>query len=465
MASLRSYVKPNIVVVGGSFVGVKMVDLLAPMVHETHDIILIEKNSHFQNLYTFPRLHSVSGFEHKAFIPFTSQFFTNADENVASSSKTLPSSSTRVMRGEVTSILPNKVVLKSGENIPYEYLVLATGTGRTGTSARDKKAGVMACQRHQKRVRNAKKIVVVGGGAFGVQLVCDMKTWPETKDKHVTLVHSHENLMNRFHSGLHDIVQDRFDELGVNVVLGEKVIVPRKGYPNHLGKEFDVQLSSGRSLKADLVILCTGPNPLSSPLRTLSPSSINPHTKYIRVKPTLQICSSSGVVEYPNVFAIGDVAETGAHKAAKPGSAQAEVAARNIEKMIRARTTMAFKEKVGYGGRLAKLRASASMETLRTVDSSDTLDSLDSEATLVNEVPVVEEDQVKLDEYKRSTPGIHLGLGIGKGVLFYNPPPPTEFDKEPPVPDIKWDEPGKPLDINCARLWALRAPGIEDFHS
>jgi hypothetical protein len=162
-------------------------------------------------------------------------------------------------------------------------------------------------------------------------------------------------------------------------------------------------------------ILCTGPIALSSPLRTLSPSSINPHTKFIRVKPTLQICSSSGIVEYPNVFAIGDVADTGAHKAAKPGSVQAEVAARNIEKMIRARTAKAFKEKVGFVGRVAKLRASASMETLRTVDSSDTLDSMDSEATLVNDVPN-EEDQVKseieLEEYTRGTPGIHLGLGI-----------------------------------------------------
>ncbi|KAF5337990.1 hypothetical protein D9758_014319 [Tetrapyrgos nigripes] len=459
-----AYVKPNIVVIGGSFVGVKMVDLLAPRVHETHDIILIEKNSHFQNLYAFPRLHSVTGFEHKAFIPFTSRFFNNADENVASSSKTLPSSSTKVVRGEVTSILPNKVVLKDGQKIPYEYLVLATGTGRTGTIARDKKAGVMACQRHQKRVKNAKKIVVVGGGAFGVQLVCDIKTWPETKHKDVTLVHSHEHLMNRFHSGLHDIVMERFDELGVNTILGERVVVPRKGFPNHLGKEFDVQLSSGRSLKADLVILCTGPIPLSSPLRTLSPQSINPHTKYIRVKPTLQICSATGAVEFPNVFAIGDVADTGAHKAAKPGGVQAEVAARNIEKMIRAKTTKAFKEKIGFGGRLASLRASASMETLRTEDSSDTQDSVDSEATLVNDV--VEEDQVKLEleEYMRNTPGIHLGLGIGKGVLFYNPPPQTKFDNEPPRPDIKWDEPGKPLEINCGRLWALRAPGVQDFH-
>ncbi|THU76563.1 FAD/NAD(P)-binding domain-containing protein [Dendrothele bispora CBS 962.96] len=362
MTGFKPFVKPNIIVVGGSFVGTKMVDLLAPMVYETHNIILIEKNSHFQNLFALPRLHSVSGFEHRAFIPFTEQFFQEADATVASGSKTLPSASTRILRGEVTSILPKKVVLKSGEAIPYEYLVLATGTGRTGTASRDKKAGIMACQRHQGRVKKAKRIVVVGGGAFGVQLVSDIKSWPETKDKHVTLVHSHDRLMNRFHSGLHDIVTERFKELDVNVVLGKRVVVPRKGFPNGLGKEFDIELSNGESLKADLVILCTGPMPLSSPLRTLSPSSINPHTKFIRVKPTLQICTSSGAVEYPNVFAIGDVADTGAHKAAKPGYAQAEVVARNIEKMIK---------RVGGDSR-----------------------------------------NLELDEYNKNVPGIHLGLGI-----------------------------------------------------
>ncbi|THU93503.1 hypothetical protein K435DRAFT_903526 [Dendrothele bispora CBS 962.96] len=126
------------------------------------------------------------------------------------------------------------------------------------------------------------------------------------------------------------------------------------------------------------------------------------------------------VVEYPNVFAIGDVADTGAHKAAKPGSyAQAEVVARNIEKMIKVKAARALKQTVRLGGRLASLTASASVKILGTVDSLDTLDSVestDSEATLVNDV--LQDDQVELDEYNKNVPGIHLGLGI---VRFLSP--------------------------------------------
>ncbi|THU75309.1 hypothetical protein K435DRAFT_787611 [Dendrothele bispora CBS 962.96] len=50
------------------------------------------------------------------------------------------------------------------------------------------------------------------------------------------------------------------------------------------------------------------------------------------------------------------------------------------------------------------------------------------------------------------------------GVLFYNPAPEPESDKEA-SPSIKWDIPNKkPLEINCGLLWARRAPGIENFY-
>ena len=38
---------------------------------------------------------------------------------------------------------------------------------------------------------------------------------------------------------------------------------------------------------------------------------------------------------HPHVFAIGDIADTGANKAARPGFAQAEIVARNIARLIR----------------------------------------------------------------------------------------------------------------------------------
>jgi apoptosis-inducing factor 2 len=52
------------------------------------------------------------------------------------------------------------------------------------------------------------------------------------------------------------------------------------------------------------------------------------------VRQTLQIADDSA----PNVFALGDVADTGANKAARPGTAQAKVVARNIVRLIEGKT-------------------------------------------------------------------------------------------------------------------------------
>lgn len=50
------------------------------------------------------------------------------------------------------------------------------------------------------------------------------------------------------------------------------------------------------------------------------------------VKPTLQIDSA----EHSRIFAVGDVADTAAAKAARPGHVQAAIVAENIAKMIEA---------------------------------------------------------------------------------------------------------------------------------
>jgi hypothetical protein len=42
--------------------------------------------------------------------------------------------------------------------------------------------------------------------------------------------------------------------------------------------------------------------------------------------------------KYSNMFAVGDIADTGAQKAARPGSAQAAVVAKNIQAMIEGRS-------------------------------------------------------------------------------------------------------------------------------
>lgn len=60
-------------------------------------------------------------------------------------------------------------------------------------------------------------------------------------------------------------------------------------------------------------IICTGQIPHSNILKSLSPESID-ESGFVRVLQTLQLNDA----KHPNIFAIGDVAATGAPKAARP---------------------------------------------------------------------------------------------------------------------------------------------------
>jgi len=64
-------------------------------------------------------------------------------------------------------------------------------------------------------------------------------------------------------------------------------------------------------------------------MSNFSSSSVDPKSGYIKVLPTLQIADAPS-----NMFAVGDVADTGATKAARPGFTQSRVIVNNIQRLI-----------------------------------------------------------------------------------------------------------------------------------
>jgi NADH dehydrogenase FAD-containing subunit len=192
----------------------------------------------------------------------------------------------------------------------------------------DKPPSVRYLQTYQARIKSAQSIAVVGGGAVGVQMACDLKElYP---DKSVTLVHSREHLMPVYHEALSNLIKDRFKELGVNLVTGSRVVVPPGGFPNN-GQTFDICLQDGRTLSAEFAIQATGQTPNNQFLAGLGePAVVNPENGFIRVLPTMQFADP----RYPHLFAVGDIADSGAHKAARPGMVQAAAAAKNIVSLI-----------------------------------------------------------------------------------------------------------------------------------
>lgn len=61
----------NVVVVGGSYVGLNLAESLAKSSEDRFRVLLVEKNSHFQHLFAFPRYALTTKVDtHKAFIPY-----------------------------------------------------------------------------------------------------------------------------------------------------------------------------------------------------------------------------------------------------------------------------------------------------------------------------------------------------------------------------------------------------------
>lgn len=382
-----------IVVIGGSYVGTKAAEQLSLKFHDRFKVLLIEKNSHFQHLFAFPRFAVTSKVNtHKAFIPYGAHTFG-----------TTPPGSGSFIQAKVTDISKDAITLDrkmsldgfSGgtDTIPYAYLVIATGTKLSPPSSMpgsEKLDGVAYLKKHVAMVEKANNIVIIGGGAVGVQTACDIKEL--YSEKEVTLVHSRQNVMNKFHHGFNDIIMERFRELGVDTQLGSRVKLPAGGYPTD-GSTFEVELEDGIKIPAEFAIVATGQTPNSDVLKTLSPEAIGANG-FVKVRKTLQIDDE----DYPNIFAIGDVAATPAHKAARPAMKQVDVVVNNIEHSLQ---------------------------------------------------------HEPLEDYVVTDPSaLHLTLGIGKNVIFRNPA------KEGAEPVVTHKDDGR-LDMGIDGVWTRRGGGSD----
>ncbi|KAH7183587.1 uncharacterized protein B0J16DRAFT_290217 [Fusarium flagelliforme] len=309
----------NVIVVGGSFAGALLAQRLTHTLPSSYRVILIEKHSHFNHAFGFPRNAVFSGREHHAFISY---------ENLA---KGAPDGIFQQVRDEVTDVTESHVNTAGGASLPYDYLIIATGAAQPPPGrlfARTKEDGIEELKGFQQRIGKADRVAVIGGGAVGVELVTEIREkYPEKK---VTLIHSRQHLLPRFGPRLHDHVLKTLEKHDIEVLLGE-----RPAYPSDAGQhvqETNLPLASGEIRTWDLVIPCTGLRPRSELLAEYSPKSIATNGE-ILVGPTLQVKHLPS--SRKNIFALGDVAQSGGPKQARAGLMQAEIVITNLLQLMK----------------------------------------------------------------------------------------------------------------------------------
>lgn len=201
----------NVVVLGGSYAGVHLAQRLTETLPTGYRAVLVERNSHFNHLFVFPRFGVVPGTEQGAFIPY---------DGIASAA---PRGIFQHIQDSATNITPTQVQLASGENIDYEYLAVATGSWQPPPAKLASTEKTDACaemRASQDRIQKANRIAVVGGGPVGVQVATDIKSWFPHKD--VTLIHSRLQLLPNFGPRLHEFALQSLKKLQINTILGER---------------------------------------------------------------------------------------------------------------------------------------------------------------------------------------------------------------------------------------------------
>ncbi|XP_014669758.1 PREDICTED: apoptosis-inducing factor 2-like [Priapulus caudatus] len=164
------------------------------------------------------------------------------------------------MRSKVVNLDPGSQIVKleNGNELKYDYLVLATGTG--GSFPGRIPLGISERMRScydtiRKRIMDARSVVIVGGGAAGVEMAGDIKE--DFTDKTVTLVHPSEQLVdNDVSDKFQGMVKDRLKKLGVAMVLGERVVNLDAAVAG--AGPAVVKTDAGREIPADFVIKAIG---------------------------------------------------------------------------------------------------------------------------------------------------------------------------------------------------------------
>lgn len=206
----------NVVVIGGSFAGFELVNRLSHSLPTGYKIIWIEKNSHLNYSFNFPRYSVMSGHEYKAFIPYDGAA-TGAPAGIF----------TRI-QDRVVEATASDVLLASGQKVPYTYLAIATGSTQplpVQVSATEREHACRELRTIQRLINSSQKVAIVGGGAVGVELAGDIKDFYPDKD--VTLVHSRGEVLSQFGKRLQDHALEVLrDELNVRVLLNERPKLP-----------------------------------------------------------------------------------------------------------------------------------------------------------------------------------------------------------------------------------------------
>ncbi|GLJ23326.1 hypothetical protein SUGI_0441320 [Cryptomeria japonica] len=289
--------KKRVVVVGGGVAGASAAKAL-----ESHaDVTLIDPKDYFEipwarlRCMVEPSFAQRSLFLHKEYLK-----------------------TARLITSTVTSATEEVVTTASGEQVEYDYLVLATGTTYDGPSTKAEK--LKQFEEDNRKIKDSKTVLIIGGGPTGVELAGEIAVdFPEKK---VILIHSGSRLL--------EFVGEKASRKALSWLKSKKVEV-------HFNERIDLKsisetttsftTNSGKIINADSHFVCIGKKVGTSWFKDSAFAGAVDERGLVKVDSSLRVEGQT------NVFAAGDIINVKELKQGFCAQKHAQVIAENIKKL------------------------------------------------------------------------------------------------------------------------------------
>lgn len=228
----------------------------------------------------------------------------------------------QIIQGIAASVTDSSLTTTTGQVIPFDICVLATGQETptympdpvTEGSMSTRKANIEAL--HNK-IKAAKTIVISGGGPLGCETAADIQL--RFPDKQVILVHPRDNILHTMHWGLPEFGTKTLQTMGVKLILNDKVT-------DYNDSTNTVTLASGKTIEScDLYIPAHATG--GGNCKFLPPES--------QIKGYAKVNKKTFLVNgFEKVFAIGDCSTIDNIKLMMKVGEQASHMCKNVCKML-----------------------------------------------------------------------------------------------------------------------------------
>ena len=304
--------RQRIVVVGGGAAGHK----IAYAMQHAADVTLVDPKDYLEVPMAVPRLLVAPG-SLPALIPY-SEFLPKA----------------ALVQGWLKEVRERSIIVETGAHpgrteVPYDYLVLATGSNYEGDLVKPLSGHLGERLQHFRTVRKhlegAGRVLIVGGGAVGIEVAGEItETFP---GKRVTVVEAGPRILPLTSEKPRRWAAEFLRGRGVEILTGERIVQPGSTPSGNLdARGGQAVTDKGTRIDYDVGLWCVGLKPDASYLQAHFPDALD-ERGLIKVSADLRVLDQS------RIFAVGDITDL-PDKGALWVKYHAKVAIKNLQRLI-----------------------------------------------------------------------------------------------------------------------------------